>query len=275
MTHSYNRPDFIEIQHKTFQAFLQDDYEFVVFNDAPEQSAKEKIEQTCKRLNIRCVRVPQALHNEKNTPGERHMHGIKYSLEQIGFDHPGIVMLIDSDMFLIQPLRLESFLDGYNIAGELEGRGNDKVEVKYLSPMLAFMNMPNLTNKKNISFDGGYVEGLNCDVGGHTYYYLKNNPSVKPFFFGCLHIGNMKQDNDCNKCTNMTCDHCVKMLKDNRFDENAITFIQACPNTNVEFFMNHTFLHYRGGSNWDGQAAKYHAIKTQALNDFITAITRN
>ena len=32
-TYAYNRPDFIEIQHKTFQKFLKDDYEFVVFDD--------------------------------------------------------------------------------------------------------------------------------------------------------------------------------------------------------------------------------------------------
>ena len=33
ITHNYNRPDFIEIQSATFKKFLQDDYEYVVFND--------------------------------------------------------------------------------------------------------------------------------------------------------------------------------------------------------------------------------------------------
>ena len=46
-TYSYNRPDFIEIQEKTFKKFLKDDYEFVVFNDARYPDMQAKIRNTC------------------------------------------------------------------------------------------------------------------------------------------------------------------------------------------------------------------------------------
>ena len=47
ITHSYNRPDFIEIQHKTLKKSLKDEYEFVVFNDAKYANTRVAIEKTC------------------------------------------------------------------------------------------------------------------------------------------------------------------------------------------------------------------------------------
>ncbi len=80
MTHVYNRIDFIELQVKTFAAFLKDDYEYVVFNDAPDNNMKAKIEQTCQAQGIRCFRVPDHKPN-RQTPSYRHMDGIKYSFD--------------------------------------------------------------------------------------------------------------------------------------------------------------------------------------------------
>lgn len=61
-TQAYNRPDFIEMQHKTFKKFVLDEYEYVVFNDAPDQHMANQITDTCNRLGIRCIRVPQEIH---------------------------------------------------------------------------------------------------------------------------------------------------------------------------------------------------------------------
>ena len=47
ITHAYNRPEFIEIQHLTFQKFLADEYEFVVFNDAPTDAMANQISKAC------------------------------------------------------------------------------------------------------------------------------------------------------------------------------------------------------------------------------------
>src|ERR1700684_2505146 len=73
ITHSYCRPDFIELHHKTFKAFLKNDYEYVVFNDASDPHLKRKIEKTCEKLGIRCIRVPQELHAQRNDAGARHI----------------------------------------------------------------------------------------------------------------------------------------------------------------------------------------------------------
>jgi hypothetical protein len=270
ITHSYNRPDFIELHVKIFKTFLQDEYEYAVFNDASDENMRIQIEQTCQRLGICCFRIPQHLHLEpgRASAGHRHMDGIKYSLEQIGYDYSGIVAFVDSDMFLLKPFSIEKYLQGYDIAGERQGRANDTILVRYLSPALVFMDMRTLPNRHTITFEGGCIHGLACDVGAHTYYYLENNPSVQVRYFGLLHIGAWKVGIECQSCTNMSCESCMQRLIAQKFENNIISFIHSCPD-DIEFFLDNTFLHYRSGSNWNNKPASYHIDKTNALNKLL------
>jgi len=273
ITHSYNRPDFIELHAKTFGAFLQDEYEYVVFNDAPQENMKQQIEQTCAQLGIRCLRIPQHLH-KKGDAGQRHIDGIAYSLEQVGYNYNGVVALIDSDMFLLKPFSIEKHIENTGLAGQLQGRSNDSVHVTYLSPALAFMDMRILPNKRTLNFNGGHVEGLACDVGAHSYYYLKNNPAIKPKLCNVLHIGAWKMGFTCTACDNMTCKDCTQRLIDHKFNDTCIKFIQECPD-DIEFFMDHTFLHYRSGSNWNHKPPTYHQAKTKALDNLMTTLLQD
>ncbi len=271
-THSYNRPDFIEIQARTFSVLLEDEYELVVFNDGPNEEMKKKIEKTCKKLGLRCIRVPQELHVGDGSPGSRHVHGIEYAFRLIGYDHKGIVALVDSDLFLIKPFSIEKYLAGYDVAGELQGRGNATIEVRYLSPILIFMNMQTLPNKRTFSLAGGTIHGFGCDTGAQSYYYFQNNPTAHRKLIYSLHPGNLAYNIGCQICSNLTCQKCLGIMWEHNIPKNVISFIHECPNLNVEFFLDCHFLHYRGGSNWDGQAAEYHRIKTQALNHLIDKI---
>lgn len=275
LTHCYNRPDFIELQVKTFKAFLQDEYEYVVFNDARGQDMKSQIENVCAKHGVRCFYIPQQLHASPGDPGARHIDGMKYSFNTLAYDYDGIVALVDSDVFLIKPFSIERYLEGYDLAAKLEGRANNEKRVQHLSPILVFMNMKTLPNKRTLHFGGGWVNGLPCDVGSQTYYYLQNNPSIKKKFFTAARIFFLRQAMihskyfTCRGCANMTCSECVYHLMDNGFDANAIDFIQSCPDDMVEFVLEHTFVHYRCGSNWDGKSDGYHSIKTKALNKLI------
>lgn len=274
ITHSYNRPDFIELQAKTFKAFLQDDYEYAVFNDAPNHDMENQIKKTCEKLGIKCYRVPQHLHAVpgRGDAGCRHMDGIAYALKEIGYNYSGIVTLIDSDCFLLKKFSIEKYLKGYDIAGELQGRISGTTEIRYISPILAFMNMKTLPNKQTLSFEGGFINGVACDVGAHTYYFMKNNPSLKPLFFTLTFIPAVKRVLNCAICTNISCPDCVEYLNDNNFDSHTIKFIQSCPDDNFEFVLNNTFLHYRCGSNWNNKPQEYHNIKRKALNTLINEL---
>lgn len=257
MTYVYNRPDFIELHDKTFKAFLKDDYEYVVFNDAPDYGMQRNIEQTCEKLGIRCFRTPPEMHAGRPFPGQRHIDGIHYSLNQIGFDHDGLVMIIDADMFLIKPFSAIEFSKDYDLMGQEQSRENGTHKVTYMSPLVVFMNMKTLPNKKTISFEGGPVEGLLCDVGGYIYYYLKNNPSVKFKLFPGESTDRLPKNRE--------------MLEKLGYDKNAIDFTLSLKrNYGFEFQGGNNFMHYyAGGSNWPGYSAAYLQEKNVLLYNFI------
>lgn len=257
ITHVHSRPDFIELHAKTFKAFLKEDYEYVVFNDAPNDTMREQMERMCKKLGIRCFRVPQEMHNGRQTPNYRHCDGIKYSLESLGFKHDGIVLMIDSDMFLIKPFSAAEYMKEYDFIGGFQSRSNDSIKVVHSAPCLVFMDMRKLPNKRTLSFETGYIEGLACDVGGSTYYYFKNNPNVKTKLFTAISTHLVPREEN--------------QLRELGYDEATINFIFILGKAyGMEFHGDNNFLHYyAGGSNWPGYSSEYHQEKTRLLNHYI------
>ena len=255
MTHSFNRPDFIEIQDKTFKKFLKDDYTFVVFNDAPEEEVANQIIETCNRLNLPCIRIPQSIHTApylQRWPGEDYNHAcvrcanvVQFSLDTVGFDHDGIVMIIDSDMFLVKEFCVQKFLNGFAIAGVSQSREH----IKYIWNGLVFFNMQALSDKKTIDFNCGKIDEIEVDVGGQTHHYFKDHPEVI-----LKQIDNQHYSSDF--IVSETTHENVKYL-----------LFRGC--NNFEFLLKNSFFHYRGGGNWDNQSAEYHEEKTAVLNAFI------
>ena len=182
ITHSYNRPEFIDRQSDCFQRFLKEEYEFAVFNDASTPAMALEIEKRCQRLGISHYRVPQEIHGNQEA-SYRHGDCIQYSLHKRGFDHPGIVMMLDSDMFLIRSFNVEEYLQGYDIAAPaIWGAAYDRAaaDIGFIRPQLVFMNMDTLPNKKTIDFQRKPVNNHeDLDTGASTYFYFIQNPDVK------------------------------------------------------------------------------------------------
>lgn len=267
ITHSFSRPEFIEIQYRCFKAFLKDEYEFVVFNDAPNESMAKKIEDTCNKLDLQCYRVPQALHDTCQAPSARHGHGIKYSFEQIGFKHEGILFLVDSDIFLIKPFSVNQYMADYDFVALKQTRGDYSTPVVYVSPLLVLLNMKTLPNKKTLCFDRGWINGHECDTGAQIYYYFKNNPCVKVRFYPELYIDDLSRDITARKSFDkVTCKFFDALIAE--FDSNE-------PH-NLQLHADH-FIHYRAGSNYDNKSEEYHIKKTRIINDYINdmIITHN
>lgn len=258
ITHSYTRPEFIAMQDRCFKAFLQDDYEFVVFNDAPNEEMQKKIEDACTSLAIRCIRVPQELHNECQAPSARHGHGIKLSLEMLGYKHNGIVFIIDSDMFLIKPLSVNEYIQNYDFVGLAQQRGN----VIYSGLFIVLMKMNTLPNKQTLCFDRGWINGYECDTGAQTYNYFKNNPSVRVKYYPELYFENLSNDSEIAKTFDPVTQHFFQILKTN-FDE-------INPHR-LQLHADH-FLHYVAGSNHDKKSQEYHVKKTKIVFDYIDSI---
>jgi hypothetical protein len=282
ITHSYNRPDFIIIQEKTFKKFMKDEYEFIVFSDAADEEMNNEIINTCAQCNIICIRVPQEIHNRPylarepgdplNRPNIRHANVVQYSMDILGFYHNGPVMILDSDMFLIRPFTIVKQLEEWDIISAMRGADND---VTYLWPGLMIFSMDKLPNKKYMNFNCGIAHGAIVDSGGHSYYYLKNNPTVKlkviDELFGCQLFcpDRFAPDHLIDKITPPE-QHITK-LKEMGFNEKEITFLQKKPHT-IHFLFNQHFLHYRAGSNYDNQSTSFEQHKMKLINEFLDDI---
>ena len=248
-TYSYNRPDFIEIQYKTFRNFLKDDYEFVVFNDARDSSMEERINAMCRKHGIRCIRIPQSIHSKPylqrwpgenfNAPAVRNSNVVMYSLDQVGFDHNGIVVLLDSDMFLIKDFSFTEYMRNYNLAGLDQQRG----PISYLWIGLAFLDMNTMPSHRTINFNCGRVGNISVDAGGQTYRYLHDNSDARVKLFG------------------------------NEFIHNFHYVLNETKNVSVK--NDNVFFHYYAGTNWTNYPANYHIEKTKLLNQVIDELLNN
>lgn len=301
ITHNYNRPDFIKIQYHTFKKFLLDEYEYVVFNDATDHALETQINNVCSHLNIRCIRIPQENRTQPNTAidmskyvfwaGLRHAEAILYSLETIGFDHPGVVMMIDSDMFLAKKFSVEDYMAGYDIAGLSQTRGY----AHFLWAGLIFFRMDTLPNKHSMQFKGGVAGDIPYDTGGSLHYYFQENPSVRIRYFDQdfrLFIGKyfnvygihntlLTKFEDpffypqCKSCKNahVQCTHAGAVLEELGIDPKIVSLVEAhnfIPE--VELVLKDTFIHYQAVSNYRNESKKFHNKKTKKLNKFIKKI---
>jgi hypothetical protein len=268
MTHHYKRTDFIELQYKTLKKFLKDPYEFIVFNDAPSANIEQEINRVCKRLGIRCIRIPQEIHArpylkreslaEYNSFNVRCANVVQYSLDVLGFDYPGMVVILDSDMFLIRELSIKEYMKNYDLAGCWQSRSRGDVTVSYLWNGLVFFNMPSLPKNREINFNCGSVDGVGTDVGGYLYYYFKKYSQLKIASLPPSHI-----------------EFLPKTLTEiqKRFTSKETDFLMQRP-SNIEFFCDDHFLHYRGGQNWDHQSPEYHQKKMAQFTHFIDEIIK-
>lgn len=261
ITHAFNRPDFIELQDQTFKAFLQDDYEFVVFNDARDKRIRNDIKTACKKLSIECISVPPEIHLNRDNPCERCADVVQYSLKVLGFDHHGIVFIIDSDMFLLKNFSITKFLKGCDLYGCVQYRPRD---VTYIWNGLVFMDMRTIPNKKTINFDCGRVNDEPVDVGGQLHHYLKNNPSLRWKYYSNTHIDTLPKDRNA----------LINLGYNDIFADFILSLNPHDPYP-MEFHVDNNFLHYRAGGNWTHESIAYHNLRTTHLRKFLDALIKS
>ena len=271
LTHSYNRPDFIEWQDKTFKKFLQDDFEYVVFNDARDPKMSEQIAKVCRDRAIPCIRIPQHIHSHDNA-SERHQDCIHYSFDTLAFKRNQLVVMVDSDIFLVRPFSIIKFMHDYDIAALPQTRPND---VLYLWPGVVFMDMRTLPHKESMNWRGGFVNGSAVDTGGQMHHYLKNNPGLKVKFIEQISLPlprNLLCD-ECSKQNNFVCVHNSALLIANgndaqavyKLDEKAIRFLKQKNCSPIAFLLDNCFIHYYAASWWSSNDA----LRTKQLESYM------
>lgn len=207
-----NQPSFAELQAKTFKEFLQCEYEFNIVDDSV--GYNEEYVQICKDygLNYHLKKEKIIPHN----PMQSCAQAVQWTYDNlIKKCEDDIVLFLDSDMFLFKEFDPIEYMTGKTIVGCLQSRGN----VNYLWNGILLFNMNKILNYGgNLDFSCGNIDGEFCDVGGGTYYFIRDNniqvDDLRPKFEG---------------------------------DYNGIKL------ENMETFMGGKFFHFRGGALWDGK----------------------
>ena len=177
----YNKPEFIELQKRSFDKFIGS-YTFTVINNSVDNKTESAIGKMCEKLGLREIQVPNKYDSRKDRLyGISHEVGINCFLKELK-THEGkkdIIMLMDHDVFLVSNIS--------NIGGIIEESSiatvKQRVEhIYYLWPGLSIFNIRSCPNIGEISMNGcekngnswtPIADGIFTDVGGHSYHYLK------------------------------------------------------------------------------------------------------
>lgn len=232
------RPDIIELQHRSVESFVKDDFEYVILNNGQTLRLRYQIRKICQRLNVRCIDVENRDHSD---PCIACAHPLQWAYHKY-MKHDEIACIIDSDMFLVSELNIADYLKGYDIAGVQQRRG----KIEYLWNGILFMS-GDMPGKDELNFMHGVVEGESTDVGGHFWYWLKDyHPRVK-------NIPSTSHIWPGNNNLQVLPDEIKKDYhEDYRFE-----------------LYDHFILHYGRGSNWDGYGASYHKDRTKLAQKFV------
>ena len=291
LTCSHHKPEFIELQQKSFAKLLKNPYKLVVINDASSESMAQNIEDTCKKVGAQCLRFRQEWHNlpyiphneglDYNFPSLRHSNCMQFALNMVGLHHNGVVLVIDNDAFLVKPFDINEYMSNCDIAGFLRPaidwttKAHVIYDYKHLWPPVMIFNMGTLPNKHTLSLSSGLInQNVWVDSGGGTYTYLKNNPNARLKEFNLLNFNpipgnvhpNFLQFGDPyytleeTKNTNLT--------KGLGLDDKAADFLKKGP-VEVQFFLNGTFFHYMSAGNWMNRPSEWHELKSTLIHEYL------
>jgi len=217
-TAAVNNPFFLLVQAVNFQRFLKCEYEFCVLDDAKQEEVIFGLQDIARDQHVKYISYPYR-NPTVGSPSTDSV--IQWAWDNIITKEcqDDLVFFLDSDMFLMEDFDPYEFMGDYPISASLSQRGH----VRYIWNGIMFFDMKQVLKMKgNLNFNLGNIEGEMCDSGGHTYHFLKeNNVCVKELepTFGGLYRG-------------------IELL-------------------NMEHFIDGKFLHFRGGSLWDGKVDLY------------------
>jgi hypothetical protein len=252
-----NNSRFIEIQVATFRKFIKDDYEFIVFNDAKQfpdfsnygdVSIYGQIEETCKRLGIQCIAVPNDEDKRMTGASNRHGRTMNFVFSYMKA-HPDQYWIIDSDMFLIRDFDLQRYKE-YDCAVILQERPG----FRYVWPNIFYFNMHILRYPELVNFNpqspgdsGGamcrWLAAYEREAAEHICF-MYHTPSLTwnkdsvPTYLADTKIADFCNADTRNRAGKYWC----------------------------EIYIDH-ILHYRAGSNWNKEGRGIHDRLTELLFD--------
>lgn len=273
---------FLEIQYHTLQEYVNEPYEFIVFNacvskmdysNSYNEQAYNDIANVCENMEIMFVNLfnqeEQTYYDNIDTASFRHSYILRKIVKYMK-DNPNEYLIIDSDMFIIDRLDMNDFRK-YECAGVLQQHGI----VSYFWAGLFYININKCRNLDLLNdFDCGIYNNQRCDTGGGSSVWLNSLTSNIPDVKNIRYEEIDKYNNNGIKF--------IKHLWSCSWDKNEYptnlnkNVLQYCiddiRNIDNKFFCeiyDNIFLHFRAGSNWLNHNIDSMKIMKQKLKDIL------
>jgi hypothetical protein len=206
-----------------------------------------------------------------NTVGARHCDSIQYIINYFLSNKKDIKYLfnIDADMFFINYLNIDSYMDEHYIASYFQGRKiNEYTHWNYIWPNIFMINFEKCPNLNEICMDGIFLFDNNVlvnvtDTGGESGYYLEKYKEV-------LILKNI----DCKIITSIELLNIYKSVITN---EKLIIFLDRINELNnnesprKEILLNDSIVHFMGaGSNWINKSTEYNEQQIKIFREIFS-----
>lgn len=159
----YNKPEYIELQKKSFDKWIKFKYDFIIVNNAIDINIINSISTITESLGLRMIYCNNDISSMSSIS---HQNAFQYIIDDV--TDGDNIMILDHDLFVISELN-ENYYKGFDMV--ILPQLRDSIE--YPWPGMIIFN--NIKKKNDISFASGLIEGVSCDTGGNIYYYIKNN----------------------------------------------------------------------------------------------------
>lgn len=261
-TFASNRADFITLQAYSFRKHLKEEFEFIIFNNAKfditggadyagihavGKAAGAQVIDVVRDMELvnRCQAIESggpvlASSGQYANANVAHAYALRWAWENHISKEKDIIAILDSDVFLIQPVNLTEELGSHQMLNISDGKprpAEPDRPILYMWPTFFVADMARLPDAGTLNWWCGRIEGVPVDVGGQTYHYFQAHLD--------LDVVN------------------VRHLHSYYLDESSC---EVHPANYDEFYLtNAIVLHYRSGSNWNHQTKEFHQKKTEWL----------
>lgn len=269
---TFNQPDFLEYQYKLSKKFIEDEFEFFVYDNSTNSNLENKFKNICQGNNIRYFKVP----SNGGNPSQRAGFSLNYALDHNYDYYNNNIAVLDSDLFPISKINFSKHLKNVDIYGRGQIRplpsetGSDYAihknlldevrknyndicngintsiynHIYYFSNQYVILNMKNLKDfNNNNRFLPGSVNGITGDCGAYLHdYILKNNITHQSV--GIEYMPEIKKDSNIYQ-----------------YARNELSILE----NGYSELIDESLLHFRSGSNWQGHTNQIQSERLKNL----------
>ena len=166
-TFVFNRPDLFKKQIEFFRRNFVGEYQLNAVCDYRDDKYLNQFKELCEEEGVSFYP-----HKSQDNLSPSYYHGsaVTWAYENVMLkEYPNdYALLLDHDMFLIDEFNLEDYMEGFDVSGCVQSRG----DITYVWPGLTIID---IAKTKDISFNflPCAIGGQQLDTGGGTYFLLK------------------------------------------------------------------------------------------------------